>query len=279
MQKVSTDVHTHSAFSFDGEVALEKMLAAALEKGISYYGVSEHFDYDQILLLKFKDKPQVCVEEYFHKARHLQEDYAGCMNVLVGGEFGYSRDPRVHKMYKEVAEKYRPDFIVNSMHTLDGEDYSDGTVFYAYNEKGEKILRDRVEVFREYFTRVRESLDVEYPYDIIGHMTYAARYSPYEEKGLPMQELWPQIEDILRTMIKKGKILEVNSSTDGLCIPDTQIVRRYYELGGRQISFASDAHTIERIGAKREEVVAALKEIGFTYITVPMCGEYVKVEI
>jgi hypothetical protein len=45
------------------------------------------------------------------------------------------------------------------------------------------------------------------------------------------------------------------------------------------VSFGSDAHNHERIMEKRDEVVTALKEIGFTYITVPCRGEHIKVEI
>ena len=44
-------------------------------------------------------------EEYFHTARHLQEDYAGVLNVLVGLEYGYDDDTRAHKAYLEVTEK------------------------------------------------------------------------------------------------------------------------------------------------------------------------------
>ena len=57
------------------------------------------------------------------------------------------------------------------------------------------------------------------------------------------------------------------------------IVKRYYELGGRAVSIGSDAHFKERIMDKREEVVKELKEIGFTYITVPDKKGYIKVEI
>ena len=43
-----TDIHTHSAFSADGETALAEMLARARSLGVAYYGVSEHFDYDYL---------------------------------------------------------------------------------------------------------------------------------------------------------------------------------------------------------------------------------------
>ena len=46
MQKLLTDMHTHSTFSHDGRDDLKTMLNCAVQKGIAFYGVSEHFDFD-----------------------------------------------------------------------------------------------------------------------------------------------------------------------------------------------------------------------------------------
>ena len=59
----------------------------------------------------------------------------------------------------------------------------------------------------------------------------------------------------------------------------SELLKRYYELGGRKICFGSDAHFPERIAEKWEETVATLKEIGFTYLTVPFRGEEMQIEL
>jgi histidinol-phosphatase (PHP family) len=280
MQKGLTDIHTHSFYSFDSETPLEEMLSSAYEKGVVFYGIAEHFDYDVYFLTEWQDKRRIDLERYFHGARHLQEDYEGAMHVLVGAEFGYSDAENTKNAYLEIAQKYRPDFIVNSLHTLNGVDYFSHAPFYTTDEKGARVLRDRVEVFREYFAYIRRSLDAPYPYDIVGHIGYVTRYAPYENREMRLADYQAEIDDILLTIIKKDKILEVNSSNkDGLCLPTAEIIKRYYELGGRKISYASDTHNSVRIADKREEVVAFLKEVGFTYITVPCKGEHIKVEI
>ena len=133
-----------------------------------------------------------------------------------------------------------------------------------------------------YFRLVRESLDAPYPYDIVGHIGYAARYVPFENKTISLEDFGEQIDDILLTIIQKDKILEINSANKTLpnrTIPSRNIIERYFELGGRKVSFGSDAHFVERIADKREEAVEMLKEIGFTYITVPFRGEHIKVEL
>ncbi len=278
MQKFLTDVHTHSNYSFDGKSDLKDMLQAALEKGVAFYGVSEHFDYDALL---FRNAHWVAdADEYFHGARHLQEDYEGCMNVLIGAEFGYSNDARVQAFYKEVQDKHHPDFIVNSVHALEGNDYYHLQPFYQENANKERVLRDKKEVYREYLRLIRNSLDAPYAYDIVGHIGYVTRYAPYEDKSMDIADYKAEIDDILTVIIQKGKILELNTSRGkGAFLPSKELLQRYYELGGRRVSYGSDAHGVDAIGKGRDEAAAMLKEIGFTHVTVPCKGEYVKVEL
>ena len=281
MAQFLTDMHTHTTFSHDGRNTPAEMLAAAQKQGVAFYGVSEHFDYDYDTSLMDEDEYKATrngdEEEYFHALRHLQEDYEGVMNVAVGAEFGYSEEEKVQGRYALTYEKYRPDYVINSVHSIDGRDFA--CVRYS---KRAKIVGTKKEVFGNYLRLVRKSLDAPYPYDIVGHIGYAARYVPFADKNISLEEFGEEIDDILQTIIKKDKILEVNSANKTLenrTLPARHIIERYFALGGRKISYGSDAHFIERIGDKREEIVATLKEIGFTYLTVPFRGEHIKVEI
>ena len=278
MPKFLTDVHNHSTYSFDGVSPLEKMLETAQKKGVAFYGVSEHFDFDE-----GRADGGTNAEEYFHGARHLQEDYAGVMNVLVGAEIGFSPLPEFVERNRALIEKYQPDFVVNSIHACKGEDYYKQKPFYQTTCEGVQILRPKKEVYREYLSLVRRSLDAPYSYDIIGHLGYPTRYAPYADKALSLAEFGDEIDEILMAIIQKGKILEVNASnrlaTSFSPCASEEIVRRYFALGGRQVSYASDAHVTESILRRRDEAVEMLREIGFTYITVPCRGEYIKVEI
>ena len=274
-----TDVHTHSDFSFDGEARLSDMLSTALEKKIAFYGVSEHVDYDLLVTGNKEGRAMLDVEAYFHTARHLQENYEGCMNVLIGAEFSYIDNENAYAMYENIVKNHRPDFIVNSVHSDNGEDYYDGTPFYKTNVNGERILRDKQEVYAEYFALILKSLHVKYPYQIVGHIGYAMRYAPYQDTSWQYKEYECVLDEILKTVIGKNKILEVNTSGGRSVLPMREVLERYYALGGRAVSFASDAHKTEQIMARRDEVSAMLKEIGFTHYTVPFKGEYVRVEI
>ncbi len=275
MKKFLTDMHSHTTFSHDGKNTPAEMLEAAQRQGVAFYGVSDHFDYDYDLSL-MDEKERIATvngdpEEYFHTLRHLQEDYEGVMNVAVGVEFGYSEKPEVQGRYASTYEKYRPDYVINSLHGTGGKDYARYT-----------FTKSREETFREYLRLIHKSLDAPYHYDVVGHIGYIARYVPFEDRRLTLEEFGEQFDDIFLTIIQKGKILEINSANKFLenrTLPERSLIERYFALGGRKVSFGSDAHFIERIGDKREEVLAMLKSIGFTHLTVPFRGEHIEVEL
>ena len=275
MEKFLIDIHNHSTYSHDGQDSAAEMLCEAQKKGVAFYGMSEHFDYDYDLSItpatEYRAPTESEVAEYFHAARHLQEDYEGVMNVAVGAEFGFSENEDVHSRYATTYEKYRPDYVINSVHGANGLDFW-WTTFTGTKE----------EIYRNYLRLIRKSLDAPYHYDIVAHIGYVARYVPFEDRSLSLEEFGEEIDDILKTIIQKGKILEVNSSIKNLpqvSLPDLPILQRYYDLGGRKISFGSDAHFKERILDGWDRIIPCLKRIGFTHLTVPFKGEHIEVEI
>ena len=279
MENGLTDLHTHTTFSPDGKDDIQVMIQTAQEKGVRFYGISEHIDYDMILAGKTYAKPTFTDEEsYFRTARQKQAELAGELRLLVGAEFGYADGETTAKAYREFQEKYRPDFIINSVHTLYGDDYCRGTPYRT--KTGE--IRSKRETYEEYFALVKRSVEADYEYDIVGHAGYCTRYAPYEDKGAPYNEFKEAWDGVLRAVIARDKILEVNTSNKlgvSPTLPDWEILQRYYELGGRKVSIGSDAHFKERILDKRELVVKKLKEIGFTAVTVPIRGEHLQVKL
>ena len=275
-----TDVHNHSNFSPDGVSSLSEMAAEAFSRGVAYYGVSEHINYDVCFFVPPERKRLETTDEesYNAAARKLQRDYAGKMDLLVGAEFGYLPQKKVLDDYCVYAEKYRPDFIVNSIH-LDGKtDYFLQSAFYFDDGK----LREKSVVYKEYLALVKSSLSAPYPYDIVGHLGYCARYAPYADKAMRYHEFCDEFDSILTEMIARGKILEINASSQGLSgcsVTDESVVRRYFALGGKEVSYASDAHQATSLLRGRDEVSAFLKGIGFTHITVPCRGKKHRIEL
>lgn len=269
---ILTDLHTHSTFSSDGKSSLEDMVLTAKSQGLRYYGISEHFDLDEFSIKLYNGV--IDEKAYFSCARELQSRYNDkTFTLLVGGEFNYISDERIREKFAYISEVYRPDFVVNSVHVVDGgecyrhEYFAGKQKEYAYSRYLEQVLR---------------SLDAPYRYDIVGHIGYVSRNAPYEDRKIRYLDYADLYDEILRKIIQKNVILEVNSTSRGAgseFLPDTDVLRRYFELGGRKVSFGSDAHWTQRIAEKRELICTALKEIGFTYITVPDRGSHVEIEL
>ena len=268
---ILTDLHTHSTFSTDGKSQLVDMLLKAKSKGLRYYGVSEHFDLDDYSIKLYGKTDE---KAYFARARELQRLHNDeTFTFLVGGEFNYVSDKRIWDKFAAIEERFKPDYVINSVHIVDGEEcyrreyFAGKTKEYAYSRYLEQVLK---------------SLDAPYRYDIVGHLGYVSRNAPYADSKIRYIDFADLYDAILRKTIEKNVILEVNSSSRGAgseFLPDTDVLLRYYELGGRKISFGSDAHYTSRIADKRELVVAELKNIGFTFITVPNKGSRIEIEL
>ena len=267
---ILTDLHTHSKFSTDGRAPLADMVDRARSLGLKYYGVSEHFDLDDYSIGLYGTIDE---KAYFSCARKLQRYNNNDFTFLAGGEFNYVSDERVWDKFAAIVEQYQPDYIVNSVHIVDGEEcfrreyFAGKTKHFAYSRYLEQVLA---------------SLNALYRYDIVGHLGYVCRNAPYADRSIRYVDYASLYDQILKKIIQNDVILEVNSSSRGASsdfLPDTDVLRRYFELGGRKISFGSDAHNTDRIADKRDVVSAALREIGFTHITVPCNGKHTKVEL
>ena len=73
---------------------------------------------------------------------------------------------------------------------------------------------------------------------------------------------------VLKKLISMGKGLEMNTGGLkyglGFCNPHPDVVKRYRELGGRIITFGSDAHDPLFLGYEFDRAAALARECGFT---------------
>ena len=80
------------------------------------------------------------------------------------------------------------------------------------------------------------------------------------------------IDEILRTLIQKGKGIELNTAGFkyglGEPHPQSDILKRYLELGGDKITIGADGHNPEHIAYDFKKAETLLKDLGFKYYTV-----------
>lgn len=264
------DCHNHTLFSPDGSQTIEQAVRRAAELGFGYIAFTEHMD------LGFPNAARPADElifdykvdgRYFDAINAARAEFND-IYICGGIEVGFTPDD-----VREITDKLTEHpfgYIVNSVHICHGLDCYWKSYWEGY---------DRKRAYGEYLRCVRDSLDAPYPYDAVGHLGYIGRPSPFDKKTLIYEDFPDLLDDILKTIIKKGKILEANSSVGGcasegtLSLPDMSILTRYYRLGGRKINFGSDAHRTEKIGYNYDVVAKKLREIGFTHWTVMRDGK------
>lgn len=248
------DIHTHTKFSHDGKENPSEMVAEAERMGLRYLAFTDHLDLDYLANFRYILVSQLNVKKQYTELTSLIDNYKGDLILAKGIEVGYSKE--VEAKYKKIIDEHDYDVVINSVHTINNLDL----YFKKYF-----LTRSREEAFAEYLQAIRDSVYADYSYDIIGHMGYILRYSPYTPKDYCYEEYAELIDEILIGIIERGKSLEVNSKTknEEAFIPAVDVLKRYKELGGKLISFGSDAHRKHEIAGKYQQSATILKEIGF----------------
>ena len=246
------DLHVHSEFSFDSDEKIVNYISAAKMAGFPIVGFSEHHDYDAVL--DGEDIAVVDIPDYI-KAVNEIKNAAKTPQILCGIEFGY-RDAAVEK-YRDLIKTYDFDYVINSVHTLKGR----GDCFHDRFFEGRPLK----ESYSEYFKAVLESVKADFDYQIVGHLGYVSRYREGDGAQIFYDDYADIIDKILTEIIRRDKCLEINSSTGksgSQFLPDCDIIKRYLQLGGKKLSFGSDAHSVNNYMKKSGEVCEFLKSIG-----------------
>lgn len=252
------DSHTHSSFSFDAEVPMEDMVKGAIKKNINVITFTDHCDaigiYDE---KKFDSVLEQEIPKSVAESKRLKEVYSDKIKVLTGVELGEpTHSPEKTKVALDLGDY---DFILASTHEVRGrEDF----YFLEYNENNIDTL------LSEYFNEQLEVVKWN-GFDSLAHFDYPARYIAERTDIKPDYSKYNNvIDEILTTLIKNNKALEINTSTISKTLsrpmPDKNILKRYKELGGYLITLGSDAHNVEALSQDFNKAFEILKELGFT---------------
>ena len=110
-------------------------------------------------------------------------------------------------------------------------------------------------------------------FDSLAHLTYPLRYINGEHHfGVELKNYAEKVDEILKLLAKNQKALEINTSgyrqAYGKPLPDLEVVKRFKEVGGRYITFGSDAHHYYDVGKNIADGMEMAKAAGFTYLTI-----------
>ncbi|MBR1747105.1 MAG: histidinol-phosphatase HisJ family protein [Clostridia bacterium] len=260
------DAHTHTHFSFDGKSSATDMAERGKALGLEYMAFTDHYDRDYAHIERYKSVPQMVLTDYVEAVTKMKEQYPF---LALGIECGYSE--LSEEDYATTLPYEKLDYVLNSIHTVDGvesygKDYFEG--------------KTKEEAYGAYLKKILKSLDAKYDYDTVSHIGYVRKSSPYPDPALTMKEFGDVIDEILKKVVQKGKTIEINSNIKSKdFMPTAEIIKRYRELGGENVTFSSDAHIVSRVGEMYDVAKEMVKSCGFSYWTVYRRRTPVKIKI
>lgn len=171
------------------------------------------------------------------------------------------------------------DVVIGSVHAV-----RDGEMLMPYSGIDFSKLSQKTvsEYLDAYFDDVLTMLKEE-DFDILAHLTYPIRYiSGKYNIAVDLSDYREKTEEILRQIIEKNIALEVNTSSYDMLgdfLPDCEIIKKYYTMGGRLITLGSDAHISQNASLNFEKALKLLKETGFKNIYYYVKRKAYKIEI
>ena len=252
------DFHMHTSFSTDAQISPEQMIQGAITKGMHTICITDHMDID------FSNNPNEFTfdtAKYVTVLRLLQEKYKELIDVRIGVETGLQ--PHLRTALHHYVNQYPFDFVIGSVHLIQGEDpYSGGLFKDKTDEEAYRLA------FEETLKNVQENSD----FDVLGHLDYVVRYGKHQSESYSCYKYADCIDEILKKLISNGKGLEIN--TAGLkyglrfAHPHAEILKRYKELGGEIITIGSDAHQPKHIAYDFSKAGEVLLQCGFKYYAI-----------
>lgn len=258
------DYHVHTAFSDDSDYPMERVIEDAIHMGMDELCFTDHVDYgikhdwdsgDTIPYRDGKLLANVDYELYQDSIQQFKYLYGTQITLRMGIEFGM----QVHTIpqYEKLFQRYPFDFVILSIHELEdkelwSQEFQTGKTQAEYNERYYKALLEIVTTYKNY--------------SVLGHLDLINRY---DKEGIyPFEKVRSVIKEILKVVIEDGKGIEVNTSSKryGLddLTPSRDILKMYYELGGRIVTIGSDSHDKEQLGYQIRETQKELLSLGFT---------------
>jgi histidinol-phosphatase (PHP family) len=252
------DTHMHTHFSTDSQADTREMVQASIRAGVDGVCFTDHLDLDYS---SSQEEFMLDIPGYFREMQAIQKHYSGKFPICIGIEIGLQ--PHLTDRLPRIIGEHPFDFVIGSSHVVHGQD-----PYYPEYYQG----KTEDEAYLEYFETILENLAVFDCFDVYGHLDYVVRYGPTKNENYTYDKFSDVLEEILRTLVEKGKGLELNTGGFryglGHPNPTERILKRYRELGGEIVTIGADGHKPEDVAFDFVKAPGILKEAGFEYYTV-----------
>ncbi|MCP1111215.1 histidinol-phosphatase HisJ family protein [Ohessyouella blattaphilus] len=264
--KILTDCHLHTRYSHDSKAEPEAMIRAGIAAGLTCIGITDHYDFPSV---DYPVDGTFDVDAYFEELLPLKEKYQEQIKVLIGIEMGL--EPERGAFFQDLRKKYPFDYAIGSTHIVKGRDPAVADIHQGRPDK---------EVYLEYFEEVLANVRACTAFDVLGHLDYAVRYGQGRDSTYHFEDYRDVFAEIFTEIIRRGKAIEIN--TAGLKYklpfphPQSSALKLYRNLGGKNVTIASDGHQPEQLAYAFDKVPNYLAECGFSYYSEPQAGGFVQ---
>ncbi len=248
------DTHIHTYVSPDSKAQLDDILTGAVDAGVGVVVITDHCDLERVVDTDFFDR----IDESFKITCEYQQRAASMgVELLTGIELGQGiYDP---ELTDRILASHPFDFVIASLHN----NYEKSEFCWVDTTK---LDTDKSKLLKGYFEDLLSTVEMGYG-DTLAHLTYPLRY--YIKANIPydINDYMDKIKETMSLLIQKDMSLEVNAAglrrLDKATQPDAELLKVYYNLGGRKLTIGSDAHYGKDVGSLLPKVHDMLKEIGF----------------
>ncbi len=247
------DYHIHSILCKHAYGSPEEYVRTAIRKGIDEIGFADHCPYPEGFDARFR----MNVEEFPEYKRIVFDMRAKFAKPSI--RFGLEVDWVPGRM-DEVFEKLDSepfDYLIGSVHYTDEFPFDNPEIKEEWknNDLADKIWRRYMELLLEMVSSGR--------FNIIGHFDLPKKFKYYSSD---MDGINRIIAKIFAVASDNGTAIEINSS--GLRKPVAEIypsleILRMAKNAGVRITFGSDAHRSEDVGADFDKAIALAKLAGY----------------
>ena len=265
MTSLPPDSHVHSQFSWDALAgSMEATCQRAVQLGLPGLAFTEHADFvpwpvgpDDVLPGQWRSlvsdgllrPPPLDLAGYRECLERCRLRFPG-LRILSGVELS---EPHWYRAATDtLLGDGLFDRVLASVHSVTIGPVTDEVSGFLRNG-------DPAAAMRVYLAEAAALVSQFDAYDVLAHVNYPARKWPAGAKPFDPSDFQQEFRHVLRLLAAAGKALEVNTS-----VPlHPQILVWWRQDGGAAITFASDAHSPDRLAAGFTEAVRVAEAAGF----------------
>ncbi|MGM9925702.1 MAG: histidinol-phosphatase [Bacillus sp. (in: firmicutes)] len=249
------DLHTHHDRCGHADGKIRDYIEAAIERGLDVIGIADHSPY----FSSADDQPYPHIAmaksqfpEYVDEVLRLKRVYSGRIDVLLGIESDFF--PEHAGKYRSYFERYPFDYIIGSVHQVDGISIFKKGRFEGLSEQ------EKIKTKETYYSLIEQSARSGM-FQILGHIDAMKGFYPSFSSIQTAA-----VEYTMKVIGECDIAIEINTSGKtkdvGGWYPSDDILElaKYY---GVKVTLGSDAHTPDRVGDECEAVRRHLSDMGF----------------